>query len=456
MTYGDFIRRRSQIDNAAGFEPLWMPDFLYPFQADPSVGWALRKGRAGLFYDCGLGKTPMQLVWAENVARKTGGRVLILTPLAVAPQTVREGQKFGIEVTRSSDGTGIDGPRIVVTNYERLHYFEPSAFDGVVCDESSAIKHFSGARQRQVTEFLRTIEYRLLCTATAAPNDFIELGTSSEALAQLGRMDMLNRFFKNDENSNHPIWWGARWRFKKHAEQLFWQWVCSWARAVRRPSDLGFSDDGFALPPLDYGEHLVDTDRDREGFLPGMTPPARTLNEQREERRLALIPRSEKVAELADHSEPVVCWCHLNPEADLLEKLIPGALQVAGSMPDEMKEERLTAFATGELRCLITKPRIGGFGLNWQHCAHQITYPSHSYEQGYQTARRSWRFGQKRPVHIDIVSTPGERGVLKNYQRKARQAEKMFAVLVEEMNAARSLERELAPTLPVEVPQWLS
>lgn len=242
--YASFLARKAQLDDQAGFEPEWMPDFLFPFQA-ALVEWAVRQGRAALFADCGLGKTPMQLVWAENVRQRTGKPVLIAAPLAVTFQVETEAQKFGVDANVSRDGRVAAG--ITVTNYDRLHHFDPSQFGGVVCDESSAIKAFDGGRRALVTDFLRKLPYRLLCTATAAPNDYLELGTSSEALGYLGYMDMLSRFFVNDGKVPHGhIRRGPAWRFKGHAEQPFWRWVSSWARAMRRPSDLGFSDDALA------------------------------------------------------------------------------------------------------------------------------------------------------------------------------------------------------------------
>lgn len=264
-TYAEFLEQKAQIGGWHGFDPIDMPDFLYPFQAS-LVEWALRKGRGAIFADCGLGKTPMQLVWAENVRRHTGKPVLIVTPLAVGLQTVGEAAKFGIEAAISRTGQVAAG--ITVTNYERLEKFEPSDFGGVVCDESSAIKSFDGVRRQIVTDFMRKHRYRLLCTATAAPNDYIELGTSSEALGYLGHMDMLNRFFKNDQNNSAThgfrfqyaqggTFGQARWRFKGHAEDPFWRWVCSWARALRKPSDLGFDDADFILPPLEHRQHIV-------------------------------------------------------------------------------------------------------------------------------------------------------------------------------------------------------
>ncbi len=450
--YQAFLTSKSQSDSMSGFEPLWQPSVQFDFQEILS-DWSIRKGRSAVFADCGLGKTLIQLVFAENVVRKTNGKVLVVTPLAVSPQTVREGEKFGIECRRSIDGKNLK-PGITVTNYERLHHFDPVDFVGMVCDESSAIKHFAGSRQKIVTHFMSTLPYRLLCTATAAPNDFIELGTSGEALGELGRMDMLGQFFKNDENSLHPIWWGARWRLKPHAERSFWRWVCSWARAIRRPSDLGCDDGAFELPPLIINEHIVPNTAPLPGEL--FVRHAVTMDEQRAERRATMKERCEMVAaEVAKHPVSVV-WCHLNPEGDLLEKIIPGAVQVSGSDSDEEKEERFLAFANGQIKTLVTKPVCGAFGLNWQHCAHQTFFPSHSFEQWYQGIRRSWRFGQKNPVTIDIVTTEGERGVLLNLQRKAAQADEMFSRLVADMNNELRVNRSIVSTVAEEVPSWLA
>ena len=451
--YAEFLGRKAQLDTYDGFDPVFMPDQLFPFQRD-LVAWATRKGRAAIFADCGMGKTAMQVAWAENVARHTGGRVLILTPLAVAGQTVREGAKFGMEVVRSGDGSG-DAP-ITVTNYQRLHHFDPSDFQGVVCDESSILKSFDGATRSALTEFMRKIRYRLLCTATAAPNDYIELGTSSEALGYLGHMDMLNRFFKNDQNNSslgRDHGKAMAWRFKGHAETHFWRWVCSWARAVRRPSDLGYPDGDFILPPLREHEHVVESRTLPDGML--FSLPAVGLREQREEQSRTIRERCEKVAELVDHDRPALVWCHRNAEGDLLEKLIPDAVQVSGGDSDEAKEGRLTAFADGKIRVLVTKPSIGAWGLNFQHCNHVTFFPSHSFEQYYQGVRRCWRFGQESPVDVDVVTTEGGLDVLKNLQRKAHQADEMFGQLVALMNEQLNIERtESYPNAP-RVPAWL-
>jgi len=452
--YEDFLTQKAQIGTRDGFEPVWMPDYLFDFQKS-MVEWSLIQGRGAIFEDCGLGKTPQELVWAENVVRKTNGRVLVLTFLAVAGQMVREAEKFGISVKRSHDGTA--HPGITIANYERLHMFNPNDFVGIVCDESSILKSFDGRRKTEITTFMRKMRYRLLATATAAPNDYLELGTSSEALGYLGHMDMLNRFFKNDlNNSAQGRMRGEviKWRFKGHAEQPFWRWVCSWARAMRRPSDLGFDDQAFQLPPLNEAEHIVETNSIADGMLFAL--PAVGLKEQRDERRRTVQERCEKIASLVNHTgEPALVWCHLNEEGDLLEKLIPDAVQVSGANSDEAKEERLMAFAENKARVLITKPKIGAWGLNFQHCNHITVFPSHSFEQYYQGVRRCWRFGQKRAVKVDIVTTEGERGVLRNLQRKAVQADSMFSALVSEMNSAIHIERSIAFTKQQEVPSWL-
>lgn len=462
LQYEAFLERKTQLDGNHGFDPVWMPDFLFDFQV-ALVEWATRKGRGAMFADCGLGKTPMQLVWAENVRRHTGKPVLIVTPLAVSYQTKEEAAKFGIEAEVSREGSVTAG--ITITNYERLHLFESSDFGGMVADESSAIKSFDGTRRALVTAFMRKMRYRLLATATAAPNDYIELGTSSEALGYLGYMDMLNRFFKNDMNNSAvrggrnrwaaPGQFGApKWRFKGHAEDQFWRWVSSWARAMRRPSDLGFSDERFVLPRLEHRQHIISALHKEEGTL--FELPAIGLDEERAEQRRTITERCETVASLLADADSAVAWCHLNAEGDALARMIPGAVQVKGSDPVEAKEEAFAAFSHGEVRVLVTKPKIGAWGLNWQHCHRMSFFPSHSYEQYYQAVRRSWRFGQKHPVTVDIVTTEGGRHALENLQRKAEQADRMFDSLVAHMGDALSIERTNHYTRPVEIPSWLS
>ncbi len=455
-TYQAFLERKTQLDGMHGFDPDWMPEFLFPFQTE-LVQWAVRKGRGAIFADCGLGKTPMQLVWAENVRRHTSKPVLIVTPLAVGFQTELEAAKFGIEAAVSRDGT-VTGP-VTITNYERLHHFRPDDWGGVVCDESSAIKAFDGVRRQIVTGFMRKHRYRLLCTATAAPNDYTELGTSSEALGYLGYMDMLGRFFVNKDKTSKARGGmrrvpGQEWRFKGHAETGFWRWVSSWARAMRRPSDYGHPDDGFVLPPLEHRQHVVQARTQREDTLFDL--PANGIREEREESRRTIEERCEMAAYLLRDADTAVAWCQLNREGDLLTRLIDGAVQISGSDDPDRKEETLVAFGRGDIRVLVTKPVIGAWGLNWQHCNRMSFFPSHSYEQYYQAVRRSWRFGQQRPVLVDLVTTEGGANALRNLERKADQASRMFDALVRHMQDALSIRRDTDYHQGVEAPAWLT
>ena len=453
--YAEFLARKTQSGSVSGFDPNWIPDFLFDFQKS-LVDWSVRKGRSAIFADCGLGKTPMQLVWAENVVRHTNKPVLIIAPLAVAPQTVREGIRFSIDCRRSA-GALESGAHVVASNYEKLSHFDCRDFGGVVCDESSAIKSFDGQRRKEVTEFMRHVPYRLLCTATAAPNDYIELGTASEALGEMGHMDMLGRFFVNDQNSFRLTAGGGRghWRFKGHAAIPFWRWICSWARACRRPSDLGFADDTFRLPELIERDHIVKARTTAEGML--FSLPATNFFEEREERRRTITERCEMAAQLvANTKRPAVIWCHLNDEGDLLEKMVKDGRQVSGQDSDESKESAYEDFASGALRVLIIKPKIGAWGLNWQHCAHVVSFASHSYEQYYQSVRRCWRFGQTRPVVVDLISAEGEVSVKDNLRRKAVAADQMFTALVEHMNESIRLDRTVHYSTKEIVPEWLT
>lgn len=454
--YEGFLARKAQLEHSGGFEPGELPGHLFPFQRF-LVDWAVREGRAAVFADCGLGKTPMSLAWADQVVRHTGKPVLLLTPLAVGFQVVAEAEKFGHDAALSRDGR-VAAP-VTVTNYEQLGKFDHGDFGGVVCDESSAIKSFEGATRAQVTEFMRRIQYRLLGTATAAPNDYIELGTSSEALGALGYMDMLTRFFVNDNRSvsSRGRTAGGKsidWRLKGHAEAPFWRWVSSWARAIRRPSDFGFSDEGYRLPELVERVTVVEPRTSRADTLFDL--PAVGLAEEREETRRTLAERCEAAAAALEHGDgPAVAWCHLNDESALLARLIPGAVEVSGSDSDEAKEDKLVAFSRGEVPVLVTKPVIGAWGLNWQH-AHRMTYfPSHSYEQLYQAERRMLRFGQASDVRVDFITTPGGERVLENLRRKVRQADEMFARLVEHMNDALHIDAHRYER-PMEVPAWMA
>lgn len=460
--YAAFLAGKSQHNTGHGFTPTNLPDHLFDFQ-HALVDWAVRQGRGAIFADCGMGKTPMELAWADQVHRHTGRPVLLLTPLAVSFQVAREATKFGHDAAVSRDGT-IPAP-VTITNYEQLSKFDPADFAGVVCDESSAIKSFEGETRAAVTEFMRRAPYRLLGTATAAPNDYLELGTSSEALGELGYMDMLGRFFVNDtRTSTHRalsfkggkrVQQGmAGYRLKGHAETPFWRWVSSWARAIRRPSDYGFNDGPFVLPGLHQRVHVVEATTPRPGTL--FDVPAVGLAEEREEARRTLNERCEAAAAALASAPAGVAWCHLNDEAATLTRLISGAVDVAGSDIPEAKEEKLRAFSDGEIRVLVTKPVIGAWGLNWQH-AHRMTYfPSHSYEQFYQAVRRMWRFGQQQPVIVDIVTTKGGENTLANLQRKAEQADVMFTALIAHMNDALRIDRCHVRDQEVQVPSWLT
>lgn len=451
--YEEFLAARAQLAPGCGFEPTYMPDCLFDFQK-PLVDWSVRQGRDALLADTGLGKSLMELAWAHNVYLHTGKPVLLFTPLAVGFQIAAEAARFGIEAAVSRDGS-MPAP-ITITNYERLDKFDSAKFAGGVCDEASVIKSFDGSTRAKVTEFLRLMPYRLLATATAAPNDYIELGTLSEALGQLGYVDMLNRFFTNKQKTsglNRHMGQAAEWRFKGHAEQEFWRWVASWARAIRKPSDYGFDDGAFVLPPLEYRTHIVEARAHAEGTL--FDVPARGLREEREETRRTIQERCEKAASLVEDADSAVTWCQLNDESALLAKLIDGSVEVSGSDSIDEKEEKLSGFSRGEIRVLVIKPKVGALGLNWQHCNRMTFFPNHSYQEFYQAVRRSWRFGQKRPVTVDIVATEGGKSALASLQRKAAQADAMFSALVEHMNDAANIDRSATYDQEVKIPTWL-
>ena len=428
MDYKEFLEQKSQLSGLSGFKPIFIPDFLFDFQKY-LVEWNLMKGKSATFADTGLGKTPMLLTFAQNIVEKTNKNVLILTPLAVSYQTIKEGEKFGIEVNRSRDGQ--PKGKITVTNYQQLEKFNATDFAGVICDESSALKNFSGQTRIDVTRFMNKIPYRLLCTATPSPNDFVELGTSSEALGELKYMDMLSQFFRDTSNDKNPQWSTPKWELRSHAISDFWRWVSSWARAIKKPSDLGFNDDKFMLPKLHEIEHVLECTTPLPGEL--FVKKATTLNDQRTERKLTLEHRANKVLELCKNHDTSIIWGHYNYETDYLEKLIPESIQISGSDSDEEKEDKFISFMNGTIKKLIIKPQIGAFGLNWQHCNHMTFFPSHSYEQYYQGVRRCWRFGQKREVFVDLITTEGEMGVYQNIKRKSNDANLMFQRLVEHM-----------------------
>ena len=478
-TYAEFIERKSQAGTGHGFVPAWLPDAsLFPFQRS-LTNWAIRQGRSAILADCGLGKSRMQLIWAENVIRHTNRPVLLLTPLAVAEQMCEEAEAVGVEAVRSLDGKFAPGAKVIVTNYERLHHFDPDSFDGVSLDESSILKSFSGKYRKEITRFMSKKPYRLFSTATPSPNDYTELGTTSEALGDLSYSDMLRRFFQQLDDkgqkrelrkqeeaekmiASDPSYYKklafrvsqtiGQWRLRHHAVDHFWRWIASWARACRLPSDLGFSDDGYVLPPLIETDHIIDSEAPPDRLF---TIPAIGMHEERQERKRTLKARCEKVAALVDHDGPAAIWCHTNEEGDYLARIIPNSAQVAGKTPDEKKVELYQAFAKGQLQRMIIKPKIGAWGLNWQHCAHVVEFPTHSWEQHKQLIARCQRFGQKSRVRVDVVATEGEVRVLQNLRAKGLRAEAMFAMVVSAMNEALRIERPNLYINPVECPPWL-
>lgn len=454
MDYADFIRDKQQFGALEGFEPVFIPDVLFDFQKH-LTRWAVRKGRAAIFADCGLGKTLMQLVWAQNVVQKTGKSVLVLTPLAVSGQTLEEADKFNIAAHRG--GERDHGASIYVTNYERLHHFDYHDYAGIVCDESSILKNFNGIRRTEITEFMRHIQYRLLCTATAAPNDWEELGTSSEALGYLGYVDMLRKFFTNKNNTVATRRFRnqrEKWRLRAHAESDFWCWVTSWARAVRRPSDIGYDDNGFILPKLIERNHQIEASNIKEGML--FEIKATGFHDEREVIRRTIPDRCAAAADIVGRHNVSMVWCNLNDEAHLLNELIPDSVEISGSDSEEKKIEAAHWFVHGddERRVLISKPSIFGFGMNFQHCHHTTYFPTHSYERYYQATRRLWRFGQQSPVVVDRIYTDGSASILENLARKSNNADKMFSDLVAYMNDSMQIKNEYQYKR-TEVPQWM-
>jgi superfamily II DNA or RNA helicase/DNA modification methylase len=394
---------------------------LFDFQSD-IVAWALRKGRAALFCDCGLGKTIMQLEWARHIP----GKVLILAPLAVAQQTQREAAKFSIEAVYARQSCEA---QITVTNYEMLEHFSPSDYTGIVLDESSILKSFKGVFRNQIIESFSKTPYRLACTATPAPNDYMELGNHSEFLGALSRTEMLSTFFVHDGGDT------SKWRLKRHAERDFWKWICSWAVMMRKPSDLSYEDGDFILPELIFHDITVEATKPTDGML--FATPASTLEERRRARSESIEERAAEVARIVAlrKKEPFLVWCNLNAESDAAIERIQGAVEIRGSDDRTDKESRMLAFSEGEIRVLITKPSICGFGMNWQHCPNVIFFGlSDSYEQFYQAVRRCWRFGQKREVNCYIVTSSNEGAVTENIKRKEKDAARMAEQMVNHMH----------------------
>ncbi len=426
LDYEKFLESKRHSIGNHGIEPSFIPDQMFDFQKYVAE-YAIQKGRCAVFLDTGLGKTLIELVTATNYIKKTNKPVLIITPLAVAFQFIKEAKKFDIEdVEYSKDGKFTH--KIVVCNYERLHFFEPTDFDCVILDESSILKNFEGAIKNQVTSFLKKVKYRFLFTATPSPNDFIELGTSSEALGYLGYTDMLTRFFTNNEDTISPMNIGTEWILKGHAKENFFKWVSGWSISMRKPSDLGFDDSRHILPKLNVNYNPVHNKKPLviEGQHQLFNIVARTNEEINAERRATIEDRCQQAVQLANHHETSVYWCNLNNEGELLEKLDKNAVQITGSMDIDEKEEILYAFSEKKIKKLITKPKMTCFGLNWQHCNHTVYFPTFSYEQYYQAIRRFWRFGQTKEVIVDLVYSDGQKRVLDSLLAKTKKADELF------------------------------
>jgi superfamily II DNA or RNA helicase len=422
--YREFIAGKQFVAPLAGLTE--MPELsphLFPFQRD-IVQWALRRGRAAIFADCGMGKTPMQLEWSRHIP----GNVLILAPLAVAQQTVHEGEKFHIPVRYCRDQKQVQ-PGITIANYEMLEHFDPAAFTGIVLDESSILKSYDGKTRTAIIEAFKSTPYKLACTATPAPNDYMELGNHAEFVGSMSRVEMLSMFFVHDGGETQ------QWRLKGHAEQDFWRWLASWSVMIRKPSDLGYDDGDFVLPPCSMHEHVIRVEKATEGHLFALE--AATLQERIAARRESVADRVTECAAIVNASaEPWVVWCNLNTESEALRRAIPDSIEVRGSQSAEEKERLLQDFTEGRARVIVTKPSIAGFGLNWQHCPNMAFVGlSDSWEQFYQAVRRCWRFGQPRPVNVHLIVADTEGAVLKNIKDKDAAAGVMAASIVDHMRA---------------------
>lgn len=459
MRYEDFLAGKQHIPPSCGFEvdkPA-MNIHMFEWQKD-ITRWALRKGRAALFEECGNGKTIQQLEFADQVAKREGMPVLIVAPLTVGAQTLREAQKFGYSaaICRTQDDVT---PGINITNYEMLQHFDGRSFAGVVLDESSILKNYTGKMRNQIIEMFKDTPYRLSCTATPSPNDYMELGNQVEFLGIMSRTEMLATYFIHDGSDT------GKWRLKGHAEDRFWEWVSTWAVVLTCPGDLGYPNDGYILPSLNMTEYIVEVKSDGEYSLFGCEI-AKTLTERRDARRASLRERCEQAAEIIAQNpdDQWVCWCDLNAESELLAEFIPNSEEVRGSDKPDAKEDALMRFANGALRVLITKPSIAGFGMNWQQCHNMIFVGlSDSYEQMYQAIRRCYRFGQKRPVNVHIVTSAAEGAVKANVERKEQQAAEMKRNMVQYTKEIlrkdiRGQERIVIPYDPqivMIVPDWV-
>ena len=426
MNYEEFVMAKRRHEVATGHQPSELNEHLFDFQ-HAIVSWAIRRGRAAIFADTGLGKTLMQLSWADEVALHTGGTVLVLAPLAVSEQTIEQGSTFGIDVKRVPQGGSPDSPGVWITNYERMDSIDFSELHGLVLDESSILKSHDGKTRQRIIAAAQSVPYRLSCTATPSPNDFEELGNQCEFLGVMTRTEMLATYFVNDTGDT------GTWRLKGWGASKFWEWMGTWAVVVRNPSDIGFDGSRYILPPLEYKEHVVQTEAN-DGDLFGR--PAMGLAERRKAQRDSIESRCKALADVvnAEPDEPWLIWCHLNDEADLLQTLIPGSINVQGSDSVESKAKNLLGFAHGDIRVLISKPKIAGFGMNWQHCARTAFVGlDDSFEKFYQAVRRCYRFGQKRVVQVHLFTADNEGQILANLKRKEQQHHEISASMIDYM-----------------------
>ena len=441
MEYQKFLENKKHSIGNFGFDANYIPDIAFDFQKY-IIEKAILKGRTAIFADTGLGKTLIQLSIAKNIINHTNKKVLILTPLAVAFQFILEAEKLGIDdIEYSKDGKHTK--KIVVCNYERLHYFNENDFVGVILDESSILKNFDGKIKWAITSFVKKIPYRFLSTATPAPNDYIEFGTSSEALGYFPYMDMLTKFFANNENNVRPQDIGTKWYLKPHAKNEFFSWLNQWSISIKKPSDLGFSDERYKLPNLIENKVYVKNEQNwiinnQVMLFNGI---AKTMSEVREEQKDTFNQRCEKAVELAKDKTSVY-WCNFNDEGDLLDNLDKDAIQLKGGMSIEKKEDILLNFANGNIKRIITKPKITSFGLNWQHCNHTVYFPTWSYEQYYQSIRRFWRFGQTKDVTVDLVLSDGQKRVIDTLLYKTNKAIEFNKLIQSNINGIVDLSKK--------------
>lgn len=426
MNYHEFIKNKAIVYQPSGFECTERNENLFGWQNDV-VRWALRKGKCAIFSDCGTGKTRMLLQWANMVHKHENRAVLILAPLAVAQQTKEEGVLCGIDVKVVRDQSECENG-LNITNYEMLQHFDASFFCGVVLDESSIIKHKDGKTRQMIQDMFEETSYKLCCTATPAPNDFMELGTHAQFLGVMKQTEMLATFFVHDGGETQ------NWRLKGHAEKKFFEWVAGWAACFKRPQDLGYKEEGYELPELRIHEETVESTSTEliDGQMMMFAPVGKTLLERRSARRNSLQDRVNRAAEIANATEEqVLVWCDLNSESKALTEAINGAVEVEGSMSLEEKEKGITGFLKGENRVLVSKPSIAGFGINAQNAHIEIFVGlSDSFEAYYQAVRRCWRFGQNKPVDVYIIISDAEGAVKENIQRKQRDAERMTDELI--------------------------